>query len=233
MKKLIVLTLVVLLSLGGTVYASQTPEEVLADAVSALQEIAEQPDSEHFSRMLQNAHGVAIFPSLLKAGLGLGGRFGEGVVLKYDPVKEIWHGPYFVQMKGISYGFQLGVQTTSLVLVVAAEEGMQSLQEGKITLGGNLSVAIGPLGRSAEAGTNLDLNAIMYSYSISKGAFIGASLEGASIDNNVNANQVYWNRRLTPEEMLKRRASKSEVQGLIRELNRIIDLGNQEDEVAS
>ena len=136
-------------------------------------------------------------------------------------------------MKGISYGFQLGVQTTSLVLVVAAEEGMQSLQEGKITLGGNLSVAIGPLGRSAEAGTNLDLNAIMYSYSISKGAFIGASLEGASIDNNVNANQVYWNRRLTPEEMLKRRASKREVQGLIRELNRIIDLGNQEDEVAS
>ena len=233
MRRLILLTLVALLSLGTTAFAAQTPDELLADAVSALKEIAEQPDSEHFNRMLQNAHGVAIFPSLIKAGLGLGGRFGEGIVLKYDAEKGVWYGPYFVQMKGISYGFQLGVQTTSLVLVMAAEQGMQSLQEGKITLGGNLSVAIGPIGRSAEAGTNLSLDAVMYSYSISKGAFIGASLEGASIDNNVNANHVYWNKVLTPEEMLTKRASKREIQGLIHELNRIIDLDHQGQEVAS
>lgn len=222
MRRLIFVTLVVILSLSSTGHATQTPDALLADALLALQEIAEQPDSEHLNRMLQNAHGVAIFPSLIKAGLGLGGRFGEGIVLKYDAEKEIWYGPYFVQMKGISYGFQLGVQTTSLILVVAAEEGMRSLQDGKLTLGGNLSVAIGPIGRSAEAGTNLDLDAIMYSYSISKGAFVGASLEGASIDNNINANQVYWNRELTPEEMLARRASKREIRGLIQELDRII-----------
>ncbi|MCK9525622.1 MAG: lipid-binding SYLF domain-containing protein [Limnochordia bacterium] len=230
MRRIIFVTLVLVLSLSSLGHATKAPDMLLADAVLALQEIAEQPDSEHFHRMLQNSHGVAIFPSLIKAGLGLGGRFGEGVIVKYDSEKKTWYGPYFVQMKGISYGFQVGVQTTSLVLVVAADEGMRSLQEGKITLGGNLSVAVGPIGRSAEASTNLDLNAIMYSYSISKGAFIGASFEGASIDNNVNANQVYWNRALAPEEMLTRKASKKEIRGLIEELNRIID---QAMEVAS
>lgn len=230
MKRTMIAILVISLFIATPVTATKAPQTLLADAVSALQEIAEQPDSEHFHRMLQNAHGVAIFPSLIKAGLGLGGRYGEGVILEYDASTETWYGPYFVQMKGISYGFQLGVQTTSLVLVVAAEEGMRSLQEGKITLGGNLSVAIGPLGRSAEAGTNLALDAVMYSYSISKGAFIGASLEGASIDNSVNANQVYWNRELTPAEMLTRKASSREIRELIGALNRII---NDYVEVAS
>ncbi len=228
MKRSLVM-IVMILALSVPAGASQTPNELLARAVSALQEIAQEPDSEHFHRVMRNAHGVAIFPSMIKAGLGLGGRYGEGVILEYDAAKKIWYGPYFVQMKGISYGFQVGVQTTSLILVVAAEEGMRSLEEGKITLGGNLSVAVGPLGRSAEAGTNLQLDSIMYSYSMSKGAFIGASLEGASIDNNVNANQVYWNRQLTPSEMLKRKASGREIMELIRELNRVI---SKEQEVA-
>lgn len=222
MKRIVIMTLALILSIAIPVTATKAPDELLAEAAVALREISEQPDSEHFHKMLQNAHGVAIFPSLIKAGLGLGGRYGEGVILEYDASKKTWYGPYFVHMKGISYGFQLGVQTTSLVLVVAAEEGMRSLQEGKITLGGNLSVAIGPVGRSAEAGTNLELDAIMYSYSISKGAFIGASLEGASIDNSVNANRVYWNKELTPEEMLKRKASSREIKELIEALNRII-----------
>jgi lipid-binding SYLF domain-containing protein len=222
MKRIVVVALVLILAITLPVSASKTPEELLAEAVSALQEISQQPDSEHFHSMLQRAHGVAIFPSLIKAGLGLGGRYGEGVILEYDAASKTWYGPYFVQMKGISYGFQLGVQTTSLVLVVAAEEGMKNLQEGKITLGGNLSVAIGPLGRSAEASTDLSLDAVMYSYSISKGAFVGASFEGASIDNSVNANRVYWGKEFTPEEMLKQKASGQDVQELIKALNSIM-----------
>lgn len=230
MQRIIIVALAVLLTISVSASATQSPEDLLADAVLALQEIAAQPDSEYFHAILKDAHGVAIFPSLIKAGLGLGGRYGEGIILKYNPANKTWYGPYFVQMKGISYGFQLGVQTTSLILVVVAEEGMTSLQEGKITLGGNLSVAVGPKGRSAEASTNLKLDSIMYSYSISKGAFVGASLEGAAIDNSVNANQVYWNKELTPAEMLARKASNHKIQELIRALNEII---NQEKEAAS
>lgn len=222
MKRSIFMALAIFLVISIPATATQSPDELIADALLALQEIAEQPDSAHFHTVLQGAHGVAIFPSLIKAGLGLGGRYGEGVVLKYNPANKTWYGPYFVQMKGISYGFQLGVQTTSLVLVVVAEEGMTSLQEGKITLGGNLSVAVGPKGRSAEASTNLKLDSIMYSYSISKGAFVGASLEGAAIDNSVNANQVYWNKELTPAEMLTRKASNRTIRDLIRALNQIM-----------
>ncbi|HHT91331.1 MAG: lipid-binding SYLF domain-containing protein [Bacillota bacterium] len=222
MKQIAIVTLGLLLIISSAAGATKAPGELIDEAVQVLQEIAEQPDAEHFRYVLQNTRGVAVFPSVLKAGLGLGGRYGEGVVLKYDPSQERWYGPYFVQLKGISYGLQIGVQKTSLVLVMTAEEGLRSLEEGQITLGGNLSVAAGPLGRSAEAGTNLTLDAVMYSYSISKGAFIGASLEGASIDNSVNANQVYWNQELTPAEMLARPASNRNVRNLIRELERMM-----------
>ncbi|HBG01399.1 MAG TPA: hypothetical protein DDW87_07500 [Firmicutes bacterium] len=225
MKRIFVVMLAVILLISIPASATKAPDELLDDAVQALREIAEQPDAEHFRSVLRNTHGIAIFPSVIKAGFGLGGRYGEGVVFEYDASKGTWYGPYFVQLKGISYGFQVGMQTTSLVLVVTAEEGMRSLEEGKITLGGNLSVAAGPLGRSAEAGTNLNLDSIMYSYSISKGAFIGASLEGAAIDNSVNANQVYWHKELTPAEMLSRKASGKQVGDLIQELDRIVHEG--------
>ncbi|NMB02902.1 MAG: lipid-binding SYLF domain-containing protein [Firmicutes bacterium] len=222
MKKILFLLLSLIVLTTGSVVASQLPDELLADATETLKQMAEQPDSEQLHSMLRDAHGVAIFPSLIRAGLGFGGRYGEGVVLRYNSSTETWYGPYFVTMKGLSYGFQIGVQSTALVLVMATEEGMDSVKEGRITLGGNLSIAAGPVGRSAEASTDVKLEAAMYSYSMSKGAFVGASLEGASIDNNVNANQVYWKKTFTPAEILQKKAKGSEVKDLLAELNRII-----------
>lgn len=222
MKKqgLLILLIVVLLSLPAS--AAKLPHELIEDAVLVLQEIAEQPDAEQLHSVLKKGHGIAIFPSVVKAGLGIGGRYGEGLILQYSQANETWYGPYFVTTKGLSYGFQVGVQSTALVLVVTSERGMESLQEGKITLGGNLSIAAGPVGRSAEAGTDLSLKAAMYSYSLSKGAFVGASLEGASIDNNVNANQVYWQEQFTPAQMLSHQATGKELQALLAELNAIM-----------
>lgn len=223
MKRILSLIVLLILIVSIPVGAAKLPDELLEDAVLVLREIAQQPDSEQMNSMLKNAHGIAIFPSLLKVGLGLGGRYGDGLVLKYDPQTKSWFGPYFVNMKGLSYGFQVGVQSTSLLLVVATEQGMKSLQEGKITLGGSVSIATGPIGRSAEASTDLSLKAAMYSYSLNKGAFIGASFEGASIDNSVNANQVYWQEKLTPAQALARRAKGKAVDELIKELNAIIN----------
>ena len=215
--------LVVVLLLSIPVSASRLPDELVSDAILVFREIAEQPDSEQLYAMLKKAHGVAIFPSVIKAGIGVGGRYGEGLILQYDETSKAWYGPYFVTMKGLSYGFQIGIQSTALILVMASERGMESLQEGKITLGGNLSIAAGPIGRSAEAGTDLNLKAAIYSYSLSKGAFVGASFEGAILDNNVNANQVYWQKKLTPAETLAQRASGASIEGLLKELSSIVN----------
>lgn len=222
MKRLFIMLLVVsLVSIPAS--ASKPPDELVSDAILVFREIADQPDAEQLYAILKSAHGVAIFPSVIKAGIGVGGRYGEGLVLQYDKTNKTWYGPYFVTMKGLSYGFQIGIQSTSLVLVITSERGMESLREGQITLGGNLSIAAGPVGRSAEAGTDLNLKAAMYSYSLSKGAFVGASFEGAVIDNNVNANQVYWQKKLTPTEALARKASGQSIEGLLKQLNSIVD----------
>lgn len=223
MQRFFVFVMLFVLVVNGSAFASQLPDELLADAVLVLREIANQPDSGQMKSILKNAHGVAIFPSLIKVGLGIGGRYGEGLILKYDAETKTWYGPYFVNMKGLSYGFQVGIQSTSLVLVVATEQGITSLQDGKITLGGSVSVATGPIGRTAEASTDLHLKAAMYSYSLNKGAFIGASFEGASIDNNVNANQVYWTEKRTPAKILEQKAKGKAVEALLEELNRAMN----------
>lgn len=223
MKKLLTAVLVLFILSTMPVQAANAPGDVLEDALLVLKEMGEQRDAEHFQLMLQSAHGIAIFPSVIKAGFGLGGRYGNGLILKRSPEDQSWYGPYFVTMKGLSYGLQIGVQSTALVLVVTSERGMQSLQEGKITLGGNLSVAAGPTGRSAEAGTDLKLKASIYSYSLSKGAFIGASFEGAVIDNNTKLNGAYWQRELTPAEALALPAGGGSVRPLLEELNLMID----------
>jgi lipid-binding SYLF domain-containing protein len=110
---------------------------------------------------------------------------------------------------------------------VATEEGIRSLEDGRITLGGNVSLAAGPVGRSAEASMDVQLKAAMYSYSMSKGVFAGASFEGATISNNASTNKLYWEETLTPEEMLDKKAKGTAIQELLDELTSIIE--NSED----
>lgn len=223
MYRIMIFTLLIFVIAAFPAQAEKTPKELIDDAVLVLREMADQPDAEHLQSMLKKAYGVAIFPNVVKAGLGLGGRFGDGLILQFDPETNIWCGPYFVSLRGLSYGFQIGFQSTALVLVVTSERGMESLKEEKITLGGNLSIAAGPLGRSAEAGTDLKLKAAIYSYSISKGAFVGASLEGAAIKNRTNVNYIYWQKELTPGQVLETKAAGEKIKPLLEELNFIIN----------
>ena len=131
----------------------------------------------------------------------------------------VW--PLFVEMMGLSYGLQIGLQNISLVLVVATKKASKACRRGGITLGGNISLAAGPVGRSAEAGTDIQLKAAMYSYSMSRGVFAGASLEGSTINNNASANRVYWDGDMTPRQMLNQEAKGEAIQALLDELNRI------------
>jgi lipid-binding SYLF domain-containing protein len=214
--------LFLLAGLAFSAEASTVPETRIEDALKVLQEMATQEDCGTMSDLLAKAKGVAIFPSVVKAGLMLGARHGKGVVLKRDSGTGKWYGPSFVEMTGLSYGLQIGVQSTALVLVITNERGMTSFEEGSFTFGGDLTVAAGPLGRHLEAGTDIELKAAIYSYSMSKGAFIGVSLEGAKVKPDEAANELYWKRPASSTELLQRKATDSRIRPLITELNILV-----------
>ncbi|MCL4517392.1 MAG: lipid-binding SYLF domain-containing protein [Firmicutes bacterium] len=198
------------------------PADRISESVRVLREMSEQSDVEAMARLLKNAKGIAVFPSVLKAGIMIGGRYGQGLVLRRDPEKGEWYGPDFVEIKGVSYGPQFGFQSTALVLVIANEKGMEGFTGDKVTLGGDLAVAVGPLGRQAGAATDVDLKASIYSYSMSKGIFAGASLEGAVIRPDKPANELYWKSALRPDEILARKTTDPRVQPLIKEIDHIL-----------
>lgn len=215
--------LLLALALGGSVSAG-APDERVSEAVLVVREMRSQSDVEAMADLLKQARGVAVFPSVVKMGLLLGGRHGDGLVLRRDPATGEWFGPNFIEMTGASFGLQIGVQSTALLLVVVNERGMKAFEGGKFTLGGDVSVAVGPVGRHAEAGTDAALEASVYSYSINRGLFAGVSLEGAAIDSDEAANQVYWGSALSPDRILRRRAG-PKVRTLVQELEQLIALG--------
>ena len=174
---------------AGVSFAASA-EGIIQEALAALTEMSKQDDAHSMAKTLSGAHAVAIVPSFVKAGFVLGGSYGEGLILKRENGK--WYGPSFYNIGGGSIGLQLGVQDTSLVLVVINELGVEAFLSSKTKLGGDLSVAAGPVGRSAQAATDAQLKASIYSYSMSRGLFAGVSLDGSVISVSVKRNEEYW-----------------------------------------
>lgn len=214
-----------LLTAFPAVALAAPPAERLASAAAVLQEMSQQSDVETMARLVRKAKGIAIFPTQVKVGLMVGVRYGEGLVLRHDPEKNAWYGPNFVKLKGVSYGPQIGFQSTALVLVITNEQGMKGFRGDKVTLGGDVGVAAGPVGRHAEASTDADLKASIYSYSMSKGMFAGASLEGAVITADDPANEAYWGSAAPPDALLTKPAARAEVQALLNALAKLAARG--------
>ena len=221
---LLLILLVTINFMGGLGRAqASSGQERIADGAKVLKEMQMQSDVQMLLELLQRAEGVAIFPSVVKAGLMLGGQYGEGLVMRYDAGTKTWYGPSFVTLKGVSYGMQFGLQSTALVLVITNEQGMDSFLRGdKVTLGGDLSVAAGPLGRRASLGTDLDLKASIYSYSLSKGIFAGISLDGSAITVDEELNDEFWGEALTAKEILSTKTTPT-AQPLIAELETMLN----------
>lgn len=146
--------------------------------------------------LLQDAQAVAIIPNVLKAGFIIGGRHGTGVLLVRQP-DGAWSNPVFVSLTGGSIGWQVGVQSTDIVLVFKTRAGLERIMRGrgKLTLGADIAVAAGPVGRQAEAATDGQLRAEIYSYSRSRGLFAGLSLEGAGLNVDNEANDDFYRLR--------------------------------------
>jgi lipid-binding SYLF domain-containing protein len=172
--------------------------------------------------MLQSAEGVAIFPNMIKGGFILGVNYGRGVLM-VRKADRTWSAPVMVTMGGGSVGFQAGVQAADIVLVFATPKSLQGILNGqKVTLGADASVALGPIGRQANAGTDARLGAEIYSYARSRGLFAGVSLGGAdlSIDNNANS-MLYGRFGVTPADVFNgnQLAVRPEVQQLVADLD--------------
>ena len=154
--------------------------------------------------LLNSAEGVLIIPNVVKAGFVFGGQHGRGV-LSVRCKDGSWSNPVFVNLIGGSVGWQAGIQSADLVLVFKTSAGVERLLkgQGKLTLGGDASIAAGPVGRQSSAATDAMLKAEIFSYSRSRGLFLGISLEGDTLRVDWHANDAYYQRGgLTPGEIV-------------------------------
>ncbi|MEM5786250.1 MAG: lipid-binding SYLF domain-containing protein [Syntrophobacteraceae bacterium] len=185
MKSVVVLLLSAVLFLQpGLAAASELSK--LGDATSVLREIMSIPERGIPPQLFRNAHGIAVIPGLLKAGFIVGARYGTGVLAINRGGK--WSNPVFISLAGGSFGLQIGAESTDIILVFKTARSVDAVRRGQFTLGADASIAAGPVGRHAEAGTDIQLRAEIYSYSRARGVFGGLALEGAvlQIDNGAN-----------------------------------------------
>lgn len=173
-------------------------------AIQVLKEIVELPKPEEAlpGALLDKAEGLAVFPGVIKAAYGIGGQYGHGIVVIKNE-RGAWSNPAFIRIIGGSIGWQIGVQKADIVLVFKKRKSIENMAEGKITLGADISVSAGPVGRQAEASTDLEMEAEIYSYSKSKGLFAGVSIKGASIQIDKGADNAFYGRGdVTAREIL-------------------------------
>jgi len=160
------------------------------EADEVMGEIMAIPESSIPPALLAEAHAIAIIPSVLKAGFIVGGRFGKGVVMVRG--KAGWSDPVFLTLAGGSFGWQIGAQAADVILVFKNRRGLDSLVNGKFTLGADAAVSAGPVGRNAAAATDVQLKSEIYSYSRSRGLFAGVALDGSVLDIDKDADAAYY-----------------------------------------
>lgn len=161
--------------------------EKLNDAATVLRELRGAAEGGIPESILNKARCVVVIPDLKKAGFIVAGEHGSGVMSCRRA--NTWTSPVFMEMTKGSAGFQAGVQSTDLVLVVMNEKGAEKLLSNKVTLGADASIAAGPVGRAASAGTDAQLTAEILSYSRAKGLFAGIDLSGGSLNPDASKNE--------------------------------------------
>lgn len=183
-------------------HAQALEEGRLLLATQVLNDIRGARDQGIPDRLLERAYGIAVIPEFTKVAFFLGGERGHGVLVVRDQSGH-FTSPVFVTLTGGSFGFQWGVQKTDLVLVFTSRKGIEGITGGKLTLGGDVSVAAGPVGRQASAATDQAFNAGVYSYSATRGIFAGVALSGAAltIDDSANAD-LYRHPGLSSSELI-------------------------------
>src|SRR6202041_4007173 len=194
MKKIMSLLLMSLIGLAGTfAFAGSDREDTverMQKSVDVLQSIMSTPDKGIPEEVLSGAKCVVIVPNMIKGGFIFGAKHGRGVAS--CRTSEGWSAPAFVSVGGGSWGLQIGVEDVDLVMLVMNDQGLQHLLSSKFELTGEGSVAAGPVGRHASAGTDWKMNTEMLTYSRSKGVFAGLTLEGAVVQQDNDSTRAIY-----------------------------------------
>src|SRR5579862_3443999 len=208
------------LSSSAMLLAADTAAERMSDATKVFSEIMDTPDKGIPQDLLEKAHCIVIVPGMKQAAFVVGGKFGKGFV-DCRQKGGGWGAPAAIRVEGGSFGFQIGGSSTDVVMLVMNERGMQQLDKDKFTLGADASIAAGPVGRTASAGTDAYMSAEILSWSRSKGLFAGVALNGATMRPDMDDNKELYGQRLNSKEILMTSMSPPEAaHQLIAELDR-------------
>jgi SH3 domain-containing YSC84-like protein 1 len=205
MKKLFVVLFIGVFS--ALTWASDQQQDVterLRRAGEVLGQMTSAPDKGIPEEIIENAKCIAVVPHLVKGGFIVGGKHGRGIAT--CRTADGWSAPAFISVGGGSWGLQIGVEGVDLIMLIMNDKGMQHLLSSKFQISGEGSAAAGPVGRHASAGTDWKLNTEMLTYSRSKGAFAGLTLEGAVIEQDSDSTKFVYGHDISFQSVLQGKA---------------------------
>jgi len=209
MKKIMSLLLMSLIGMVGTLAWAGSAREDSVDrmqrSVDVLHAIMSTPDKGIPEEVLTGAKCILVVPDLIKGGFIFGGKHGRGVAT--CRTDNGWSAPAFVSVGGGSWGLQIGIEDVDLVMLVMNDRGLQHLLSSKFELTGEGSVAAGPVGRHASAGTDWKMNTELLTYSRSKGVFAGLTLEGAVVEQDNDSTRAIYGKHMSFRNILSGKVS--------------------------
>jgi len=198
----ILATTMMTLALAPLLAVDQEPASRLSDAATVFAEVMAAPDQGIPLDLLEKAHCIVIVPELKTAAFVVGAKYGKGYVSCRQAGNAGWSAPATVRIEGGSVGFQIGGSSTDLIMLVMNERGARKLLESQFTLGGEASIAAGPVGRTATAQSDVQLRADILSWSRSRGLFAGVALAGATLREDLDDNAALYGSRLRNREIV-------------------------------
>ncbi len=199
---------------AGHAVAGPEEDERARNALRVLNEIQRIPEQSIPDKLLDEGRAIIVIPDTIKAGLVIGGRRGHGL-LSVKTADGTWSNPVFIKLTGGSIGFQVGVQSSDVVLVFRNDRSLDSIVNGKFTLGADAAVAAGPVGRNAAAATDGQFKAEIWSWSRARGLFAGVALDGAVLQIDDKANLAAYGSNTTPRMILESRAQGAPSQAVV------------------
>jgi lipid-binding SYLF domain-containing protein len=201
-KLILATSVMTTLVLAPLLAVDNEPATRLDAAAAVFSEVMTAPDKGIPEDLLENAHCIVIVPDLKTAAFGIGGKYGKGYLSCRRKAGVGWSAPGTVRIEGGSVGFQIGASSTDLIMLVMTERGAQKLLESKFTLGAEVSVAAGPVGRTATAQTDVQMHSDILSWSRSQGLFAGVALEGATLRQDLDDNATLYGSKLENRDIV-------------------------------
>jgi len=191
------LALTTIANVSRTVAADSDEADRVKESATVLGEIMGALDQAIPTSVLEKAVGIAVFPGTVRGGFIVGAERGRGILSVRDATTKAWSAPAFLTITGGSLGLQIGLRATDLVLVIQNRRGLENLVRNEFKVGAGAAVTGGPVGRDAQAATDIQLRAEILSYSRSRGLFAGATIEGSTIKEDQDANGRFYGEKLT------------------------------------